>query len=71
MKGTPGEWALPSSYLVVFVAIVAGEKWRKGQNLCAAWEKSLPCRTLARVDKRSAGLAIVDLCCSEAYNLSR
>ena len=39
-------------------------RWRNVQNLCDTCEKSSPCRTLVRVDKSSAGLAIVDLCCS-------
>ena len=34
--------------------------------LCDTCEKSSLCRTLVRVDKSSAGLAIVDLCYSAA-----
>ena len=41
-------------------------RWRKRQILCDTCEKSSPCRTLVIVDKSSAGLAIVDLCCSAA-----
>ena len=41
-------------------------RWRNGQILCDTCGKSSPCRTLVRVDKSSAGLAIVDLCCSAA-----
>ena len=39
-------------------------RWGNGQILCDTCEKSSPCRTLVRVDKSSACLAIVDLCCS-------
>ena len=48
------------------VTTVKGDqcRWRKVQNLCDTCEKSSPCRTLVRGDKSSAGLAIVDLCCS-------